>query len=170
MFDTAISVRQIHIDDIAALWSFEQENRAWFEQWVPPRPEGYFERDTFGQTTVSLINEAGNGTAYMHLILDNEEQIIGRINLLDITGSTANLGYRIGKKANGRGVASQACKNMLNMAASDYELREIRAESLDNNPASIAVLVKCGFTQSASHRMIKWQGHTVKMRRFRKIL
>ena len=159
-----ISIRLLRIEDTAKVLAFETINRDWFEQWVPPRPREYFHHGNLLKINTALVAEAAQGTAYMHLIFDADEQIIGRINLIDIHQTaprTGELGYRIAQSATGQGIAVHAVKTVLDMAEG-YGLQRLHAESLESNPASIAVLMKCGFTpRSAPARKIIWKGEAV---------
>jgi ribosomal-protein-alanine N-acetyltransferase len=168
----SISVRLLRVEDTDAVLNFEQVNRAWFEQWVPPRPDGYFARETLMEINADLVNEAKSGTAYMHLILDSSDQIIGRINLSNIQRENlvaADIGYRIAQMETGRGVASQAVKLIEGMARNEYGFGTLYGSCLATNPASCTVLVNRGFTKD-SETKITWKGARVAMLRYRKSL
>lgn len=167
-----IFVRLLQADDSEAVLNFERENCEWFEQWVPPRPAGYFELETLKQINEGLVAEAKAGTAYMHLIFDGDV-IVGRINLSNIDrerAASADVGYRISKDYVGQGVASQALKAVEELALNRYNLKFLNGSCLETNPASIAVLIRNGYTKSAECSEIEWRGGTVNMLHFRKIL
>ena len=81
------------------VYSFEKENREYFERNLPPRPANYFDSDGFKEITRELLTEQDNHDAYMHLIRDSHGVMVGRINLsvLESDRNTAELGYRIGE-------------------------------------------------------------------------
>lgn len=166
------SVRLLRVDDTDAVLNFEQENRSWFEQWVPPRPDGYLNRETLLEINTNLVNEASAGTAYMHLILDANDQIIGRINLSNIQRDKsvgADIGYRMAQTETGGGVACQAVKLIEGLARSKYGFDTLYGSCLASNPASIGVLVNRGFIKD-SETEITWNGAQVAMLRYRKSL
>lgn len=167
-----ITVRLLQIEDTDALLDFETTNRAWFEQWVPPRPAGYFTRETLLKINEDLVAEATAGTAYMHLILNPEGRIIGRINLTDIDRetATANLGYRVAQDMTGNGVAVKALRIIENLAQ-DYGFETLQATCLATNPASAAVLDNRGFKEDFTARSeMQLMGKTVAILCFRKRL
>lgn len=157
---SAISVRLLKAEDTKPLLAFELENRAWFEQWVQARPDGYYSFEALQKINTALIEEAKQDTAYIHVILDAEDNIIGRINLSDIkrgSVSSADLGYRVGKDFGKRGVATQAVREVIKLAAQKYEFDLLTAHCLETNQASAAVLNKAGFKQgSRTEGEIPW--------------
>ena len=136
------------------VYSFEKENREYFERNLPPRPANYFDSDGFKEITKELLTEQDNHDAYMHLIRDSQGVMIGRINLsvLESDRNTAELGYRIGGNVANLGYASEAVKLVLDKAFTTYGFNRIIAGTATGNLASQRVLLKNGFTFS---RMIE---------------
>ena len=132
------------------VYSFEKENREYFERNLLPRPENYFDSEGFKEITRELLTEQENHDIYMHLIRDSQGVMVGRINL-SVLGSdrkTAELGYRIGEKYTNLGYASEAVKLVLDKAFTTYGLNRIVAGTATDNMASKRVLLKNGFTFS----------------------
>ena len=50
------------------VYSFEKENREYFERSLPPRPAAYFDSEGFKEITRELLTEQENHDAYMHII------------------------------------------------------------------------------------------------------
>ena len=136
------------------VYSFEKENREYFERNLPPRPANYFDSDGFKEITRELLTEQDNHDAYMHLTRDSHGVMVGRINLsvLESDRNTAELGYRIGENVTNLGYVSEAVKLVLEKAFTIYGLNRIIAGTATSNLASQRVLLKNGFTFS---RMIK---------------
>lgn len=95
----------LRVEDAEVLWHFEIENRAWFERWVGPRPDTYWE---LGSLTKFIEAQLADPDA-MYLVWDGAT-LLGRVNLTGIAQGVAQLGgYRIGEAHVGRGgVASAA--------------------------------------------------------------
>ena len=132
------------------VYSFEKENREYFERNLLPRPENYFDSEGFKEITRELLTEQENHDIYMHLIRDSQGVMVGRINL-SVLGSdrkTAELGYRIGEKYTNLGYASEVVKFVLDKAFTTYGLNRIVAGTATDNMASKRVLLKNGFTFS----------------------
>ena len=132
------------------VYSFEKENREYFERNLPPRPANYFDPEGFKEITRELLTEQENHDAYMHLIRDSQGMMVGRINL-SVLGSDrkiAELGYRIGENVTNLGYASEGVKLVLDKAFTIYGLNRIIAGTAMDNLASKRVLLKNGFTFS----------------------
>ena len=147
---TMISLELMSEANSLDVYSFEKENREYFERNLLPRPENYFDSEDFKEITRELLTEQENQDVYMHLIRDSRGVMVGRINL-SVLGSdrkTAELGYRIGEKYTNLGYASEAVKLVLDKAFSTYGLNRIVAGTATDNQASNRVLLKNGFTFS----------------------
>ena len=94
-----ISLELMSEENSIDVYSFEKENREYFERSLPPRPAHYFDSESFKEITRELLREQENHDVYMHLIRDAQGVMVGRINLsvLGKDRKTAELGYRIGE-------------------------------------------------------------------------
>lgn len=134
-------LRADHGDDLLA---FERENRAYFARSVPDRGDAYFA--DFADRHRALLAEQDTGAIHFHLVMDTAGELIGRVNLVDVADGAADLGYRIGERAAGRGAATGAVREVCRLAATDYGLSVLTASAALDNPASAAVLERTGFT------------------------
>lgn len=147
---TLISLELLSEENSIDVYSFEKENREYFERNLPPRPGNYFDPEGFKEITRELLTEQTNRDVYMHLIRDSQGAMVGRINLsvLENDQKTAELGYRIGENYTNLGYASEAVKLVLDKAFHTYGLNKIVAGTATDNLASKRVLLKNGFTFS----------------------
>ena len=145
-----ISLELLSEENSLDVYSFEKENREYFERNLPPRPANYFELEAFKEITRELLREQENHDVYMHLIRDAQGVMVGRINLsvLGKDRKTAELGYRIGENVRNLGYASEAVKLVLEKAFTTYGFNRIIAGTAIGNLASQRVLLKNGFTFS----------------------
>ena len=145
-----ISLELLSEENSLDVYSFEKENREYFERNLPPRPANYFELEVFKEITRELLREQENHDVYMHLIRDAQGVMVGRINLsvLGKDRKTAELGYRIGENVSNLGYASEAVKLVLEKAFTTYGFNRIIAGTAIGNLASQRVLLKNGFTFS----------------------
>ena len=145
-----ISLELMSEENSIDVYSFEKENREYFERSLPPRPAHYFDSESFKEITRELLREQENHDVYMHLIRDAQGTMVGRINLsvLEDDRKTAELGYRIGENVTNLGYASEAVKLVLEKAFTTYGFNRIIAGTAIGNLASQRVLLKNGFTYS----------------------
>jgi ribosomal-protein-alanine N-acetyltransferase len=137
-------LRAEHAD---ALLAFERENRDYFARSIPDRGDAYFAE--FPSRLRALLAEQDAGLCHFHVVLDEHGDLIGRVNLVDVTDGSAELGYRIGERAAGRGVATAAVGDVCRLAAAQYGLSALTAITTLDNLASRAVLARSGFTAVA---------------------
>ena len=138
-------LERLRLDHAAALLVFETENRAYFAASVSDRGDDYF-RD-FGARLSSLLEEQAAGLIHQHVLVEDDGSIVGRINLFDVAGASATLGYRIAQRAAGRGLATAAVNRICEIAARDYGLTRLHAATSLSNVASQAVLARTGFVR-----------------------
>ncbi|MFE2635874.1 GNAT family N-acetyltransferase [Streptomyces scopuliridis] len=137
-------LERLRADHADALLEFERENRGYFARSVPDRGDAYFVE--FASRHRALLAEQDTGLCHFHLVVDDRGNLIGRVNLVDVEEGAAELGYRIGERAAGRGVASAAVEEVCRLAATAYRLSALTAVTTLDNPASRAVLARNGFT------------------------
>ncbi len=138
------------------LYIFEKENKLYFEKTLPPRPNGYDSLHSFNKIIDDLISEQNNRKHYMHIIRDENNICVGRINLfiLEDDLKTAELGYRIGKNQRSKGYATKAVEIILDNAFNIYGLNKVIAGVSSYNIASKKVLLKNGFSFIKEIKMI----------------
>jgi ribosomal-protein-alanine N-acetyltransferase len=126
-------LERLRADHATALLAFERENREFFALSIPDRGDAYFSE--FEARHRALLAEQDTGACHFHVVVDERGDLLGRVNLVDVQDGNAELGYRIGEHATGRGVATAA-----------YGLRSLVARTTTDNPASQRVLSRNGFT------------------------
>ena len=85
----------------------------------------------------------------------NEDTIAGSISIKindDIRRFSGVLSYWLGVDYRGKGLATAAVIEIVELAFSEFDLMRIYAKVFDNNKASIAVLEKAGFKKEGHFR------------------
>ncbi|MGW6919178.1 GNAT family N-acetyltransferase [Kitasatospora sp. NPDC054939] len=139
-----VIVERLRAGHAGALLAFERENRGYFARSVPDRGDAYFAE--FADRHRALLAEQEAGTCHFHVVLDGHGELAGRVNLVDVADGEAELGYRIGERFTGRGLAVAAVAEVCRTAAEVYGLTALTAATTLDNPASAAVLRRSGFT------------------------
>ena len=130
-------------DHAPALLRFELANRAYFAARVGDRGDDFFA--DFDARHRALLAEQAAGTCRFHVLVEDDGEVVGRVNLVDIAGGSAELGYRIAERVTGRGLATTAVRRVCQLARTDYGLTSLRAGAAADNRASQAVLTRAGF-------------------------
>jgi 8-oxo-dGTP diphosphatase len=105
----------------------------------------------------STVDQRTRGTGY-HLVItgheDGQELVIGCVGLnLDVTPGVANLGYWVGRRYWGHGVATEAVGRAARWALANLPVTRLEAHVAEDNPASSAVLRRIGLRETGhAHR------------------
>ncbi|MCF6303154.1 MAG: GNAT family N-acetyltransferase [Devosiaceae bacterium] len=152
--------------DSAVLLGFELKNQSYFEQFVPPRPDGFLTLAGMEGAVSALIKEMASGQGW-YFVLWRHGEIVGRFNFSKCSEGCFELGYRVGQSDAGKGLASSGLILALEHMKSKSNVRVIVAETTPNNKASIRVLQKCGFIrQGAGSGAAMLHGKKVDLIRF----
>lgn len=143
-----ISLELISRENAAEIYDFEIENRDFFERALPSRGDDYYNIDHFNETIGLIMEDQQAGTLYMHVIRNEEGEMVGRINLFPLENEarrTFELGYRIGERHLMKGYGKKAVKMLLDKAFGEYGIEVIEAASSPNNIGSQIILLRNGF-------------------------
>jgi 8-oxo-dGTP diphosphatase len=111
-----------------------------------------YPRDLADEWIASTVAELTGGTAY-HLAITGDEAgkevLVGVVGLhLDKAARTGRLGYWVGRRFWGHGVATEAAGRLVSWALANLDLDRVQADVDMENPASAAVLRRIGFRQT----------------------
>lgn len=108
-----------------------------------------YSRDLADEWIASTLSSLADGSAYNLAITGREgerEVIVGGVGLrMNAADGTAHLGYWVGKRFWGHGVATEAAGRLARWALANLDLHTLEANVATDNAASIAVLRKIGF-------------------------
>ena len=110
-----------------------------------------YPRDLADKWIGSTLDQIESGTGY-HLAITGQEagreMLIGCIGLrLDLTPRVGSLGYWIGRRFWGHGVATEAAARLSRWALANLDLDRLEANVAVDNPASSAVLRRAGYRE-----------------------
>jgi 8-oxo-dGTP diphosphatase len=110
-----------------------------------------YPRELADKWIASTLKELAEGTAYQLAITGDEagqEVLVGVIGLhVDRATRLGRLGYWVGRRFWGHGVATEAAKRLVSWALANLDIDRIQAHVDKENPASAAVLRHVGFHQ-----------------------
>jgi RimJ/RimL family protein N-acetyltransferase len=98
-----------------------------------------------------------NSHSNLGIVLKSSEKVIGTvgINNIDWEKKDASLGYWIGKRYWGKGLAQEALQLAMTFAKEELKLKNIFANVIDQNTRSMGVLKKNGFQKKAVQKKAK---------------
>ena len=113
-----LELQRLRRDHEAAVLAFELENRAYFAESVGDRGDAFHQE--LAEWHSALLAEQETGVCVLHVLVDEDETVVGRFNLYDLVDGTAEIGYRVAQRISGRGVATSGLRNLCRIAGEDY--------------------------------------------------
>lgn len=162
------TTRPITLDDVPALVDVLRANREFLAPWEPLRDDAYFTPDAQRDVVRDAIDLADRGLGRVHVIVD-EGRVVGRAALSGVVRGALQscaLSYWVAQDRNGRGLATAAVGEMLDVAFDELGLHRVQAETLLHNVASQRVLERNGFTRYGTAPQYlriagTWQDHAM---------
>ena len=131
-----------------ALFSFEVENRDYFETLIESRGHNFYRRPVILAHIRDLMSDYEAGEKLSCLVIKDQD-VFARANIkcIDDVKASAEVGYRVAANKAGQGVASFALAGLIQLAKDQLALKSLTAWVMSNNPASARVLEKQGFVK-----------------------
>ena len=139
----------LHVDDAATLTHLYTANRAFLAPFDPARPDDFFTIEGQRRSLRQLERDRAADAGYRFLI-EADGQPAGVISVSRITRGAfqnAGLGYWVTQRMNGRGVATEAVRQVCEWGFGEARLHRLEAATLVDNIGSQRVLRKNGFTE-----------------------
>lgn len=136
-------LQRLRPDHEPAVLVFEQANRDYFAEFINDRGDDFYAQ--FAERYRALLAEQATGDCVFHVLVDEDENVVGTFNLYEVADGTAVVGYRVARAVAGRGVATSALQELCRIAREQYGLRTLEAAVGNENVASQRVLTKVGF-------------------------
>jgi ribosomal-protein-alanine N-acetyltransferase len=160
--------RLVTVGDAPALAELQQANREFLSPWSPERAPTHFTVDGQRQAIADALAQHEKGTGLPHVIL-YDGAVVGRVTLSDIRrgpSQSCHLGYWLSQSHNGRGLATAAVGEILDIAFGELGLHRVEAGTMPSNVRSRAVLERNGFVQygfAPAYLKIagEWQDHVL---------
>lgn len=157
------------------LRKLEEKDAAGMLEWMhDPDSQKYFQVDMFNRTNKDVIEfirhariDVMEGESIHYAIADDADEYLGTISLKDLNLVAQNAEYAISlrKKAQGRGIAAEATKELLKRAFLDFKMERVYLNVLSENSRAIQLYEKCGFVYEGefrNHIFLKGEFKTLK--------
>ncbi len=159
---TLCGIRPMTTADCSELLTMRLANRAFFEPWEPESAENLYTADGLRVDLDHRERDWQADRRYSFTILSPEGKAIGGIilsNVLRGAFQNATLGYYVAEQHNGKGVATEAVRQVVRFAFEERSLHRVEAGVMDHNPRSMRVLEKAGFERIGyAPRYLRIQG------------
>jgi ribosomal-protein-alanine N-acetyltransferase len=160
--------RPAALGDVPAVTALITTHREAFAPWEPLRDDDFFTLDRQRALMVAALDEYARGTLVPLVIVDGGD-VAGRLTLNGVTRGalqSASVGYWVDPGRQGRGLATAALGEAVELAFGELGLHRLQAETLLHNTASQQVLLRNGFRPygvAPSYLQIagRWQDHVL---------
>ena len=162
-------LRAIDESDIPELLNYYERNIHFFKPWLPRFSKDYYTADYQLGCINSRERLRKQGTDFGYYIFKKEDSkgIIGYIAISNIVRGVFQsgfLGYDVDENENGKGIATEAIKKVIEVSFNEINLHRLEANVIPANAASIRVLeklnfIKEGFSKNYLKINNKWEDH-----------
>ncbi|MBD0373117.1 MAG: GNAT family N-acetyltransferase [Pyrinomonadaceae bacterium] len=131
---------------------YVEENREHFAPWAPPEPAGYYTEKfwrEYLQTSRRQFEQDSSLRLVFFLRDDKQGAVVGDCNFTNFVRGpfqACYLGYKIAKRAEGRGLMREALAAGIDYAFDTLHLHRIMANYVPTNERSGQLLRRLGFT------------------------
>jgi ribosomal-protein-alanine N-acetyltransferase len=145
-------LRFLDESDIYELIDYYKRNKKFLEPWEPRFGEEFYTYE-FQFRKLQYEKELRNSDReYRYRIFRKEDsgKNIGNVTVSQIVRGvlqSAFLGYSIDEKENGKGIATEAIKEVIVLSFSELKLHRLEANVIPSNAASVRVVEKLNFTK-----------------------
>ena len=161
--------RVLNLDDVEALTALYVDNRRFLAPWQPLRPDSHFTVAGQREAAKAVLAQHESGVAVPLVILDGHAALVGTLTIASIIRGafqSCSVGYWLAEHAQGKGLATAALRDAVDLAFGDLRLHRIQAETLKHNQRSQRTLQRVGFEQygeapSYMHIAGQWQDNVL---------
>ncbi len=154
----AIIIRQWKIDDANNLVKYANNIKIWNNL------RNYFPYPYTMEHANSWIDNSFVASPLINFAIDLDGEAIGGIGLIfntDVYVLSAEIGYWIGEEFWGKGITTEAIRQMVEYSFYYFDIVRIYAEVFENNKASMRALEKNGFYLEGVRRKSVFKNNTI---------
>lgn len=168
--DGDITIRTAEPTDGKLISDYFISNREHLKPWEPSREDAFYTQAGWTQRLIKLNELHRMGLGYYLLILDTHSgEMLGTISFSNMSRfpfHACNVGYSLGKNAQGKGAMSRGLKLAVKYMFSVQNIHRIMASYMPRNHRSEAVLQRLGFEREGfakDYLLIdgQWEDHNL---------
>ncbi len=154
--DEKSELRLLEEQHAPELWKLTDQNRTYLRQWLPWLDHINSLNDTLAFIKKSQEQFANNNGFQAGIGLENS--IVGVVGYheMDWENRTTSIGYWIAAACQGRGLATNACRILVNHAFTELKLNRVEIACATDNIKSQAIPRRLGFHQEGVIRQAEW--------------
>jgi [ribosomal protein S5]-alanine N-acetyltransferase len=145
-----VGLRPIRQRDRRSWLRLRRDNREWLREWDATMPPGGPVRATSFPRMVRELRALAREGRALPFVVTYDEELVGQVTVSNIVWGSARwaqIGYWIDEKHAGRGIIPTAVAMAVDHAFGELGLHRIEIAIRPENPASLRVVEKLGFTR-----------------------
>lgn len=158
----ALTLRPLGYSDEAPFFEALERSRESLRRWIPLEASKQTASDYFKHQVQKAIEGDRSNTAYRRAVFLNDNTFVGMVNIIKIERGmewTAEANWWIDSAHAGKGLGTKAIQAMLDHALADMPiglgLHAIRAMICLDNPGSVRIAEKLGFTNTGDTDLLE---------------
>lgn len=153
-----LTLRLAAVEDAPRIAAYYEGNRAHLAPFEPDRAPEFYTAAFWAERAVAFERERALGSSCRFFLFEEGEPV-GAASLAPIQRGPfqcASLGYSIGAAREGKGLMSEALREVVRFAFEDLRLHRLQANHLPENVRSAALLARLGFAREGYARQYLW--------------
>jgi ribosomal-protein-serine acetyltransferase len=155
--DSRTELRLLTLDHLQPFFELAHQNREHIREWMFWIREDYSSSDAEKHIQTALDRCAANNGFEAGIWF--EDQLAGcvRYNYIDWTHQNTELGYWLGAAFQGHGLATKACRALVEHSFNELGLNRVEIRCMSENLRSRRVPQRLGFIQEGVVRQVRWR-------------
>lgn len=151
-----IQLKLLELRDAEELFALTDASRAYLREWLPWVDSTGTVDDTIAFIQSALDQFASNRGFQAGILYKG--QLVGALGLHDMNwgNRSSSVGYWLGENVQGKGIMTQACKAVVNLAFREYGLNRVEIRAAVENRKSRAIPERLGSQQEGICRQAEW--------------
>lgn len=146
-------IRSMTEDDISGLHAYRNGPHVEHQSWELP----YSMEDAQALVRDSAQHDGPVRDGWVQIAIDHRGELVGDVAVgLDQDGRIATIGYTLRDDVQGRGIAREAVRAVIERLFDQLGVHRIQADTAPENERSIRLLLALGFTHEGTSRESYW--------------
>jgi ribosomal-protein-serine acetyltransferase len=154
--DETTALTMIELRDAEKLFALTDASRSYLREWLPWLDSTQTVDDTRNFILHCIDRHAANDG--LTCCIRQNDEIVGVIGFhrIDLKNSVGEIGYWLAQTKQGRGIMTNSCRALVEMAFAELELNRVVIRCAESNTRSRAIPERLGFVQEGVEREGEW--------------
>jgi ribosomal-protein-serine acetyltransferase len=142
--------------DAEELFALTDANRAYLREWLPWLDATQTVDDTRNFIQAAIAQHARNEGFQCCMRFENKIAGVIGFHHIDWNNRLTAMGYWLAQPHQGRGIVTQCCRALVDLAFSELQLNRVAIRAAERNLKSRAIPERLGFVKEGVQRQAEW--------------